>query len=1578
MTRGIDRIEEFVGAVDHYEPLRASQHEDDFRIFARFLSRSLDARYLERHPAQELIPDLEELFCNGLHRQPEEIKIQVTVQGVSEDKRAYVSLCMPDATFIVSTVLLSLEQMKVSRTRYLANVVPVERGASGELSAISATHTLTESFMWIELDPRSITISAEEIKQGLKMRLETMCQIVDDFTNFRAVMTQLCDQMSTLISQGPEHDEVHLENIRFLNWLLSDNFVFLGLRYLPDREVTPQSSIDNLGMGRFDDWRGVDVEAVNEAIRKRGALNSWVKVRKSTNESYIYRQGRLDQIVMQCWNKAGQECGVLVIEGLFSHEALAQAKTMIPKLDQRLNDVFSALNAKRGTHKYRTIRNAFNSVPLEYLFTLKFEVVLDIVQRFLSNDAEQGFHVYITQDDIEKFSFVFVAVPGSHYSDELRSDIRSLLQSKFSATSIDGGVFVSDSSTVTCHYFINGASLLDTQTQEGLRDDIEELTKPWLSRLLDALNDTHGVQEGRRLHQRYGEAFSSRYKGETSVTRAVADLNLLENLASKRGFDCDLYQEKDDRTVGITRLRMVYAQGVLLSEILPVLDHFGLIVVDEYPTTVQIPGEKELTIITFRIRGAKDMDVQLMSRRNRLKDAIKAVVIGAIDNHAFNSLLLKADLPWSYVALLRAYQMYFAQIGSPYSTSQMHDALTREPAAVRSLTEVFRAQFDPGVEGLSAYDVDEKRVSLKERARRAFLSLLDGVQELLTDQILRSFYNLIEATVRTNFYARDPLSFPAIALKFDSKVIQRIPSPAPYREIYVHHPKMAGLHLRTGPVARGGIRWSDRPLDFRSELLGLMATQDLKNVVIVPKGAKGSFVLRDESKDSQIRRQEADYYYRIFIESLLSVTDNLKDDEVVHPGGVISYDGDDPYLVVAADKGTAHLSDTANEVAESLSFWLGDAFASGGSRGYDHKKEGITAKGAWESVKRHFREIDMDPEKDPIRIVGIGDMSGDVFGNGLLRSKTAQLVAAFDHRHIFIDPHPDPSKSFSVRQELFLKPRSSWTDYPKEHLSAGAGIYPRSAKQISLSPEAQEVLGISDESLSGNSLIRAILCAPIDLLWNGGIGTYIKAATETHLDIGDATNDDVRVDANMVRTKVVGEGGNLGLSPLARVELAANGVHLNTDAIDNSAGVDLSDHEVNLKILFQPLLSRQTLELEERDRIMEHIRPQVNVQVLHNNWVHSRMVSLDGIRSQRDLHRFARAIHFLAERVPFNRREQYLPGQRVLTQRQTSGLGLYRPELASLTAFAKQHLRQELAQMNEFDQEKLSEHLSSYFPKYIVERFYDATRAHPLGRHIAQAVFTNTLIADAGCTLLSEAKVLLGSPTIDFLNAYTQAISLLDAPELKGRVAQIESELSATQEYSIRLLIEDSVETMAYWFLSTGNIPKGFATSFAAVRSEASGLLENINLSDQAQSTFSNLPSALRQHLEPLVVIRDLIDIAMLASTMQLQSSKAQNILKNVSQQANLNLVIDKISKPEGIAAQDRCAWYILMQNIRHTRVQLASRSYELSEIGKTDNDFFNTLSQGLAEHLDRPPSLGQMVLLDNLLTRSLRSLDSQ
>ncbi len=943
----------------------------------------------------------------------------------------------------------------------------------------------------------------------------------------------------------------------------------------------------------------------------------------------------------------------------------------------------------------------------------------------------------------------------------------------------------------------------------------------WQDGLLNALYNKVGEARAANLFDRYGEAFPHAYHDDYPPRTAVHDILRLESITDEQPLAMHLYQPAEIEGEALRFKVFGRQQAMPLSDIMPMLERMGLRVLSARPYQIE-PREDDLYWITeFDMLPAFDGDVEVLTVKKSFQQAFAQVCNGEMENDGFNRLVLAARLNWREVVLLRAMCKYLLQTRMPFSQAYMENALATHPSIARQLVALFGIRFSP-----SEKQVEERSIQLVSDIGEA----LEQVANLDEDRILRNFLTLIQSMLRTNYYQLDDNGNPKayLSFKFDPRELPTLPEPRPMFEIFIYSPRVEGVHLRGGLVARGGLRWSDRREDFRTEILGLMKAQMVKNAVIVPVGAKGGFVPKQlpSGDDRDALQAEVVECYKTFIRGLLDITDNLVEGQVVPPVQVVRHDGDDPYLVVAADKGTASFSDIANGLAQEYGFWLGDAFASGGSAGYDHKNMGITARGGWESVKRHFRELGLDTQIDTFTVIGIGDMSGDVFGNGMLLSQQIKLVAAFNHQHIFIDPDPDPALSFNERQRLFELPRSSWTDYDMTLISTGGGIYSRRAKSISLSEEARKALGTDIEIVTPNELISIIMKAPLDLLWNGGIGTYVKASSEQHSDAGDRTNDSVRVDASELRCKVIGEGGNLGFTQLARVEYSLNGGLINTDAIDNSGGVDCSDHEVNIKILLDQVVAGGDMTLKQRNQLLVDMTDEVAKLVLDHNYLQSQAISIATIQAPFLLSDHSRFIRRLEKEGRLQRKLEFLPNDEEITEREAREHGLTRPEIAIIIAYSKVRLFEELIASDVARDPYLSQELIAYFPKPIQDKFIEQMDQHPLKHEIIATQITNSLVNRMGGSFWTRTQEATGDHAADIARAYAVAREVFQVRYLWSEIEALDNQVDT--EIQLRMLIETRrlLDHATLWLLRNRRPPINIAETIEQFQPAVTAIVE--------------------------------------------------------------------------------------------------------------------------------------------------------
>ena len=1256
-----------------------------------------------------------------------------------------------DMPFLVDSVSAVIGATGLRIERLLHPTAVVSRDADGRLTAIGSGDR-RESLIYIELS-----------RANARARADLVDQLTHVLADVRAAVTDWPTMLSAMKAAGkdlrdnppPLAPHEIGEAAAFLEWLAADNFTLLGYHAYSfdavqaDAQFVPEGD-RGLGLLRnphFALWQGADaMEVLPDGLRQFMAGPQPLLVTKASALSTVHRRAALDYIGVKRFDRSGQVVGEHRFIGLYTSQALVAAPREIPILRRKVAEVSDRLGFAPSGHAGKALAHILDTLPKDELLQVGVDRLCEVALGLLSLLDRPRPKLFVRGDAFGRFVSALVYVPRDDYTGGIRENAGAMLERAFDAKLAGYEVELRGEGLARVHYTLT--------TRPGSVPDVDEadldqrltaLVRGWGDSLETALAELSGAQRAARLTLSYGHAFSASYQAQFTAGDAADDILRMAALPDAKARDVNLYRYDGDAP-GQLRLK-IYRNGpiIALSEAVPVLENFGFRVIEEFP--FDLGGGKLGHIHDFLLDAAESASLDLAALEARVEPALRSVLTGAQENDLFNALVMGAGLDARAVGLLRAYFRYLRQTGVTYGLATVVDALRRYPAIAADLVALFEARFDP------AGTVDADAVLQRIETGLAAVTAIDD------DRILRLYRSVITATLRTNAYA--PGGAEALAFKFESHKVPNLPPPVPYREIWVYSPRVEGIHLRGGPIARGGLRWSDRRDDFRTEVLGLVKAQMVKNAVIVPTGAKGGFYPKQlpsaANRDAWLA--EGTESYRIFIRALLSVTDNLAaDGSIIPPLGVRAHDAPDPYLVVAADKGTATFSDIANAISEAHGFWLGDAFASGGRFGYDHKAMGITAKGAWVSVQRHFRELGVDVQRDPVRVIGVGDMSGDVFGNGMLLSESLKLVAAFDHRHIFLDPDPDTARSFKERQRLFVLPRSSWADYDAKLLSAGGGIFPRDQKSIPLSGQVQAMLGLTVDSASPADLMTAILRAQADLAWFGGIGTYVKAASESNADVGDRANDAIRINGADLRVRVIGEGANLGTTQAGRIEFARRGGRINTDFIDNSAGVDTSDNEVNIKIA----LAATPLTLDERNALLVEMTDEVERLVLRDNIMQTQALSVAEAGGASALPSQLRVIQTLEAAGRLNRAVEGLPGDDVLIQRMQAGQGLERPELAVLLAYTKMALKDELVASALVDDPVLIGDLHAAFPDALVERFVGSIDGHRLRRELIATKLANQIVNRGGIPLAFELAEELGASLAQVAGAFVAARELFD------------------------------------------------------------------------------------------------------------------------------------------------------------------------------------------------------------------------
>ncbi len=1355
-----------------------------------------------------------------------------------------IDIVTDDMPFLVDSITMELANHGLSARLVVHPQLLVRRDVTGDLREIvgpvspsrdTARHDdLAESWTHIEI-PALASGEGAAIAADLLRVLGDVRVAVEDYPRMRSRALSLADEVLAPEGDGPGGPDAPGEIAKLLRWLTEGHFTFLGYREYDLEQgadgMLQLSAVPGSGLGilRHDRQGPGSFATLPPEVRARALDRQRLIVTKANSRSTVHRPSYLDYIAVKRLSPSGEVVGEYRFLGLYTHAAFSGSIKGIPVLRRKLAEVLDISGLSAASHDGKDVAEVLDFYPREELFMAPSADLAAVAAGVHLLRERRQTRLFLRRDIYGRYVSCLVYLPRDRYTTQVRLRAQEILQRAFGGSQVDYSVQVGESPVARLHLVVRaerGRQLPDADPVE-LERAVAATVRSWDDDLADEAAAAYGPQRARQLLTQIGEAIPATYKTDVPAAAAVDDFaRIMELRESDRdvafelwesegyvgGIPIELQADAPDQLVAqpsadrVWRLTIYRTGGpITLTDVLPRLQHMGVDVVDEHP--YEFPAAEPFWIYDFGLRRrplveggehGQGSGVSVGLIRDQVEGALAALWNGRIEDDGFNALVLDAQLSWREVVVLRAYAKYLRQANITFSQDYIESVLRSNASITRLLVRLFESRFDPAKEAGEA----ERSEAITEEVTGA----LDNVASLDEDRILRSYLGLINATLRTNYYSTGVGEVPYLVFKLNAREVPDLPAPRPQFELFVYAPRFEGVHLRFASVARGGLRWSDRREDFRTEILGLAKAQEVKNSVIVPSGAKGGFVCKQlpDPADRDAYQGEVLACYRMFIAAMLDVTDNLESGQVVPPARVIRHDGDDPYLVVAADKGTATFSDTANEIATSRGFWLGDAFASGGSAGYDHKKMGITARGAWESVKFHFRTRGVDTDTDDFTVVGIGDMSGDVFGNGMLLSRHIKLVAAFDHRHVFLDPEPDPAVSFAERHRLFDLPRSTWADYNQALISAGGGLWPRSAKSIPLSPQVRDLLGLSagETSMAPDALISAILAAPVDLLWNGGIGTYVKASSQSNADVGDRSNDAVRVDAAQLRAKVVGEGGNLGLTQEARIEYALAGGLVCTDFIDNSAGVDTSDHEVNIKILLDAEVRSGNLTADGRNDLLQQMTSEVADQVLEHNYQQNRALAAAWAQSAQMLHVHARYIRKLERDGRIRRRLEVLPNDREIAERRSAGTGLVTPEFSVLLAHTKIAAAQEVLASSLPDDPYLRQVLTAYFPSPLRRKYADRMGQHRLHREIITTSVVNDMVDRSGITFAFRLNEETGASVPEITAAWLVSRDVFDMPGFWAQVEALDGLVDTGVQILAMLEGRKLTERAARWLLN--------------------------------------------------------------------------------------------------------------------------------------------------------------------------------
>ncbi len=1411
-----------------------------YETFIRIYFANVSIEDLKETPIKTLEESVFEMWSFSLNRIPGKAKIRVftekrEVQGRSLPK-TIVEIVNDNMPFLVDSVISTINSYGYSIHLVIHPVIQVKRDKNLLVSvtdpASHNTHEPYESFIHCEILESLSPKKCEKLEEDIDIVLQNVRLAVEDWKSMRhklGTIIKNMEEMPLSVSKGELQ-----ETLSFLNWIKDDHFTFLGFAEYtlnPGKTTLKESMTATEGLGILRDPAAQEISNIFEGVEitpsnvKYFTESTPLIVTKTSKISLIHRRDPMDSITIKRFDNDGRMIGFFQFVGLFTSVAYSRSARDIPLLRRKISKILERSGFSEQWHDGKALIHILESFPRDELFQADENWLFDTSMAVLQIQNRQRLTLFIRTDKFERFVSCLVYIPRDRYDSELRKKISEILEQQLNAKLTNWQTQLGELAFARVHYILKlhhtGPVSHDIDAIERL---LAEASLTWRDQLSQELYQKYGEVKGQKLCDLYGNGFTKGYQERFTPEKAITDIYEMEQAFAKSRIRANLSIDGATEDA-ILNFKLYSLDGpVTLSNVLPVLENMNLRVLNEIPFIVTLSNNKKVWIHHFETETRGGEPLELETVRDNFLEGFSRIWREEVENDGFNRLILCAKLDWRECQLIRAYAKYIRQLQVTFSQAYMEEVLVKHPLICNLMIKLFTVLF--------TVDSKEDRDAAHQEINHRIKVLLTKVENLDEDRIISKFVNAINSTLRTNYYQLlDGKPKPYISFKINCEAIDEMPLPRPKYEIFVYSKRVEAIHLRGGKVARGGIRWSDRREDFRTEILGLMKAQMVKNAVIIPVGSKGGFVVKNlpEKGDRATVMEEVVACYSIMMRGLLDITDNIKGKDIIPPPMTVRRDDDDPYLVVAADKGTATFSDFANQISAEYDFWLGDAFASGGSSGYDHKKMAITARGAWESVKRHFREMGIDANQAELTLVGIGDMSGDVFGNGLLLSRHLKLVAAFNHLQIFLDPTPDPEVSYTERKRLFDLPQSSWTDYNPSLISKGGGVFDRKAKSIPLTHEVKALLDIKEDHLSPNDLIRYILKAQVDLIWLGGIGTYIKAKSETQIEVGDRINDSLRIDGHEVRASVVAEGANLGVTQLGRIEYAKNGGRINTDAIDNSAGVDCSDHEVNIKILLNQPLTKGKLTLSNRNALLIQMTKDVATLVLKDNFWQNQLISLVSSQGYLLLDEQARLMRDLEDEGLLNRALEGLPDETEISRRMTDRQGLTRPELAVLLAYSKISLNHQLLQSEIPDVSILQHRLFSYFPDILHKPYEEEIKTHPLRREIIATLFTNSIINRMGITFINEMKRIAEVQGADVARAYVVVRDLLD---LISIWRDLESMDTLSDEFQTKLMLGtyQNVKRLTDWFLKfeTDHDIDGmihyFKPSFEILRSELPSL----------------------------------------------------------------------------------------------------------------------------------------------------------
>ncbi|QBL09328.1 NAD-glutamate dehydrogenase [Rheinheimera sp. D18] len=1430
-----------------------------------------------------------------------------------ESKHTIVEMVVPDMPFLVDSVRMALSRHSITAHLLLHYPLQTERDNQQQITDFfklgsKAKASTEQTVFHIEIDRMTDTAAIQQLTDELHSVMKDVSLAVQDWQ-------PVSDKLQQVISNLPKQaNKCSAEDItqttEFLNWLAKDNFTLLGYR---EYSITPVegdykiSGIDasSLGLMRRSASRDLMLSELPEIGRKQALSNALLVLTKTNNKSRVHRPAYIDYIGVKKFDKDGKVVGEDRFIGLFSSSFYNNSAADIPLLKNKLGTVMQMSEFSAGTHAYKALLNILETYPRDELIQATADELLHVAMGVLQMQERDMTRLFMRKDSFGRFVSAMVYVPRERYNTQLRKQTQAVLQRALgSDESVEFTTYFSESVLARTHYLVR---INDSHVEYKVKDierNLIEAARTWEDKFETALIGAYGEARGRELIAKYVNAFPRSYKEEMLPSDALVDIGKLEALNDDRKLEMLFYRPQEEKADSkAVRLNLFHKDHPIhLSDVLPMLENFGLRVIGETPYAVKCADGSVSWILNFTMELNCAVPANFEAAQQSFQESFAKVWGGDLEDDGFNRLILSAGLSGREASLLRALAKYKRQIGGTFSQSYVESTFTRYAELANLLVQLFNSKFDP-----SAKDGAAVSAKLEDKIAAA----LENVANLDDDRIIRRYVDMINAIVRTNYFQKSAQGTEKsyISFKIKADLIPDMPMPVPMFEIFVYSPRIEGSHLRFGKVARGGLRWSDRREDFRTEVLGLVKAQTVKNTVIVPSGSKGGFVCKKlpETGGREAFINEGKECYRTFIRGLLDVTDNIIQGEIVPPKDVVRLDVDDPYLVVAADKGTATFSDISNGISAEYNFWMGDAFASGGSNGYDHKKMGITARGGWESVKRHFREVGIDCQTTDFTCVGIGDMAGDVFGNGMLLSKHLCLQVAFNHMHIFVDPKPNSAKGWEERNRLFRLPTSTWDDYDKSLISEGGGVFSRSAKAIKLSPQMQEMLATTKTSMTPTELIREALMMKVDLIWNGGIGTYLKASTETHAEVGDRGSEAMRVNGKDLKATIVGEGGNLGATQRGRIEYALNGGRINTDFVDNVGGVTCSDNEVNIKILLNTLVASGDLTLKQRNQLLLDMTPDITAIVLRDCYSQTQSISISSLLGAEQLKEYTRFIHELEKDGKLNRELEFLPSDDELAERAAKGQGLTRPELAILTAYGKMVLKERLVLPEIYENAYFKRQLFSNFPQLLQDKYAAEMENHPLKAEIIATKLANMMVNEMGPNFAQRMQEEAGASLGEVTLCYAIARDLFDLPTMWHKLEQLDNVISATLQTKFLHQLRRTMRRVTRWFLRHRNKALDiqqtvdfFKPAYQQLSKDLSNYLAPAEaeqlLQKQAALVEQGVPEDIAKYLAQLSTVFSVMDIAQVVDAEKMALPLVAEIYFKLGDKLDLHWFLEQIT----------------------------------------------------------------------------------